>query len=82
MGPRTIDLDLLVYGSLAVDQPGLVLPHPRMTDRRFVLAPLAEIAPDLRIGSGSDSVSELLQQLPSHEAVERLQLEGWPPPSG
>lgn len=43
---RTIDLDLLLYGSDMIDEPGLTLPHPRMHERRFVLAPLAEIAPD------------------------------------
>ena len=46
-GPRSIDLDILLYGSLIVDTPGLVLPHPRMWERRFVLEPLSEIAPEL-----------------------------------
>ena len=46
-GPRTIDLDLLVYEDETLDEPGLVLPHPRLHERRFVLEPLAEIAPDL-----------------------------------
>ena len=45
--PRTLDLDLLLYGDLILDTPGLTLPHPRMTERAFVLVPLAEIAPDL-----------------------------------
>lgn len=45
---RTLDLDLLAHGGTIVDGPGLVLPHPRMAQRRFVLAPLAEIAPDWR----------------------------------
>jgi len=45
-GPRTIDIDILFYGALRRDQPGLTLPHPRLHERRFVLAPLAEIAPD------------------------------------
>ena len=46
-GPRRIDLDLLVHGATRCDEPGLVLPHPGIADRGFVLAPLAEIAPDL-----------------------------------
>jgi 2-amino-4-hydroxy-6-hydroxymethyldihydropteridine diphosphokinase len=46
-GPRTLDLDLLIYDDLALDEPGLTLPHPRMHERPFVLRPLAEIAPGL-----------------------------------
>lgn len=48
-GPRTVDLDLLVYGDEVVDQPGLRVPHPRLGERRFALEPLAELAPDLVI---------------------------------
>ena len=44
--PRTLDIDLIAYGRQAVDQPGLVIPHPRAHQRRFVMGPLAEIAPD------------------------------------
>ena len=82
MGPRTIDLDLLVYDGLAVDEPGLTLPHPRMLGRRFVLAPLAEIAPELRVGPGGRTVAERLAELGTDEAVERLDLGGWPPQDG
>jgi 2-amino-4-hydroxy-6-hydroxymethyldihydropteridine diphosphokinase len=46
-GPRTLDVDLLLVGDLVVDEPDLVVPHPRMWQRRFVLAPLAELAPEL-----------------------------------
>lgn len=46
-GPRTLDVDVLLVGELRVDEPDLVVPHPRMWDRRFVLAPLAELAPEL-----------------------------------
>jgi len=46
-GPRTIDLDLLLYDDVVLDEPGLTLPHPRMHERRFVLSPLSEIAPDV-----------------------------------
>ena len=47
-GPRTIDLDLLLYGDRILNEPGLIVPHPRMHERLFVLLPLAQIAPDLR----------------------------------
>ena len=47
-GPRTIDLDILLYGDEVVDEAGLVVPHPRMHERDFVLRPLKELAPDLR----------------------------------
>ncbi|MGX5737009.1 2-amino-4-hydroxy-6-hydroxymethyldihydropteridine diphosphokinase [Bosea thiooxidans] len=57
-GPRTLDIDILAYGTEAIDRPGLQLPHPRIAERAFVLAPLAEIAPDRVIGGRS--VAELL----------------------
>ena len=49
-GPRTIDIDILAYGNVTLDEPRLTLPHPRMMERAFVLVPLAEIAPDWTIG--------------------------------
>jgi 2-amino-4-hydroxy-6-hydroxymethyldihydropteridine diphosphokinase len=61
-GPRTIDLDLLVYGDESVDEPGLSVPHPRLHERRFALEPLAELEPDLDI-PGLGRVSELLSRL-------------------
>lgn len=48
-GPRTIDLDLLLYGAEVIDEPGLAVPHPRLHERRFVLEPLAELDPDLTV---------------------------------
>jgi 2-amino-4-hydroxy-6-hydroxymethyldihydropteridine diphosphokinase len=48
-GPRTIDLDILLYGDRTIDEPGLTVPHPRLTERPFVLAPLADVVPDARI---------------------------------
>ena len=62
LGPRTIDLDLLVYGDEVVDEPGLTLPHPRLHERRFVLEPLVELAPTL-IVPGRGQVSALLAKL-------------------
>jgi 2-amino-4-hydroxy-6-hydroxymethyldihydropteridine diphosphokinase len=52
-GPRTLDIDILTYGSAAVDEPGLQIPHPRIAERAFVLAPLAEIAPGLLIAGST-----------------------------
>jgi 2-amino-4-hydroxy-6-hydroxymethyldihydropteridine diphosphokinase len=51
-GPRTIDLDLLLYGGEVVDEPGLTVPHPRLAERLFVLEPLHELAPDLVLPDG------------------------------
>ena len=51
-GPRTIDLDLLLYGEEAVDEPGLTVPHPRLAERQFVLEPLYELAPELTLPDG------------------------------
>ena len=61
-GPRVVDLDLLVYGDLHVDEPGLRVPHPRLHERRFVLEPLAELDPDLEI-PGYGPMSDLLAAL-------------------
>jgi 2-amino-4-hydroxy-6-hydroxymethyldihydropteridine diphosphokinase len=51
-GPRTIDLDLLLYGHETVDEPGLTVPHPRLAERQFVLEPLCELDPDLTLPDG------------------------------
>jgi 2-amino-4-hydroxy-6-hydroxymethyldihydropteridine diphosphokinase len=59
-GPRTIDIDILFYGSAVVRTPELVIPHPRFAVRRFVLEPLAELAPDLRDPISRRTVRELL----------------------
>ena len=61
-GPRTIDLDLLLYGDESFDEPGLTVPHPRLHGRAFVLEPLAELDPDL-IVPGRGSLETLLRNL-------------------
>ena len=76
-GPRTLDIDILTYGAVSIDEPGLQVPHPRIAQRAFVLAPLAEIAPAIMIGGRTVSAlwSEMeepgLQVEP--EETERLQ---------
>ncbi len=67
-GPRTLDLDLLIYGDLQVESPGLVLPHPRIAERAFVLVPLADLAPDLAI-AGVGAVRDLLARVDARECV-------------
>ena len=66
-GPRTIDLDILLYGDLELNEPGLTLPHPRLAQRRFVLAPLAELAPELVVPGLGVSVRDLLSKLDASE---------------
>lgn len=64
-GPRTVDLDLLLYGDQPVNQEGLVVPHPRMQDRAFVLLPLLELAPSIRIpgiGPAADRLATISAQ--------------------
>ena len=62
-GPRTLDIDILLYGDLIVDQPGLLIPHPRMHERRFVLAPAAEIAGEVLHPGLDAAVADLVSQL-------------------
>jgi len=63
MGPRTIDIDILLYGNSIVTTPALEIPHPRFRARRFVLAPLADLAPELRDPVTRKTVRELLGEL-------------------
>lgn len=62
-GPRTLDLDILLYGNEILNQPGLEIPHPRLAERAFVLIPLAEIASNLAVPGTARTVQQLLQGL-------------------
>jgi 2-amino-4-hydroxy-6-hydroxymethyldihydropteridine diphosphokinase len=61
-GPRTIDLDLLLYGDETVDEPGLTVPHPRLHERRFALEPLVDLDPELAV-PGRGPVKDILSEL-------------------
>lgn len=71
-GPRSMDLDLLLFGDKVINEESLVVPHPRLSDRRFVLQPLCEIAPDLLHPLTGRSIRELLLSLKSVETVIKL----------
>ena len=72
-GPRTIDIDILLFGDAILDGPALTIPHPAMHQRRFVLEPLAEIAPEVRHSVLKKTIRELLDALPAGQEVRKLQ---------
>lgn len=67
-GPRTIDIDILLYDDLMIQTPDLVVPHPDLRRRAFVLVPLAEVAPDLRLPTG-ETVGDVLMAIPDRAEV-------------
>ena len=71
-GPRTIDIDVLLLGSQIINSPGLTIPHPAMHQRRFVLEPLSEIAPEAQHPLLKKKVSELREALPAGQAVRQF----------
>ena len=81
-GPRTLDLDILLFDDRQISEPGLVIPHPRLAERLFVLMPLGEIAPKLVSAGSGRTVSQLLDTLNSttkdkENAVLPLQFDRW-----
>jgi 2-amino-4-hydroxy-6-hydroxymethyldihydropteridine diphosphokinase len=71
-GPREIDIDILLFGTSVVQTPELGIPHPRMTERRFVLVPFAEIAPGVRHPVVKVTIAELLAATPDRSQVRRV----------
>jgi 2-amino-4-hydroxy-6-hydroxymethyldihydropteridine diphosphokinase len=79
-GPRTLDLDILLFGDCVIDEPGLHLPHPRLAERAFVLVPLNEIAPEATEPRSGATVAELLRRLATGNtarAVARIESQAW-----
>lgn len=68
-GPRSIDLDILFYGSSVILSRELEVPHPRLTERRFVLIPMAQLAPEFRHPVAHKSITQLLAETPDHSEV-------------
>ena len=74
-GPRTIDLDILLFGNSVIGTPSLTVPHPAMHQRRFVLQPLSEIAPEVRHPVLKRTIKELLNALPPGQTVNKFPLK-------
>lgn len=72
-GPRTIDIDILLFGDLVVKSAGLTIPHPALHQRRFVLGPLAEIAPDVRHPVLKKTAAQMRDALPPGQIVRKLE---------
>ena len=79
-GPRTLDLDILLFGDCVIDEPGLRIPHPRLAERAFVLSPLNEIAPEAVEPRSRATIAELLRKLTNStggDAVLRIDGGAW-----
>jgi 2-amino-4-hydroxy-6-hydroxymethyldihydropteridine diphosphokinase len=81
-GPRTLDLDILLFDNLQIDEPDLAIPHPRLAERAFVLVPLGEIAPDAVVPRLQKTLAQLLATLRENsasdsDAVVRVQSDAW-----
>lgn len=81
-GPRTLDLDILLFGELEISEPDLEIPHPRLAERAFVLVPLNEIAAHVIVPGHDQTVAQLLARLldgraSDSDAVVRVECEGW-----
>jgi 2-amino-4-hydroxy-6-hydroxymethyldihydropteridine diphosphokinase len=81
-GPRTVDLDILLFADMKINEPGLVIPHPRLAERAFVLIPLCEIAPGAVDAGSGRTVSQLLNSLNKNaesgtDAVFPIQSDAW-----
>ncbi|MGB5833725.1 MAG: 2-amino-4-hydroxy-6-hydroxymethyldihydropteridine diphosphokinase [Thiohalocapsa sp.] len=75
-GPRTIDLDMLLFGDQVIDSPDLMVPHPALLERDFMLDPLVEIAPDVRHPVGERPLSSLTDKIRYRQIIERLEERG------
>ncbi|MBA4495796.1 2-amino-4-hydroxy-6-hydroxymethyldihydropteridine diphosphokinase [Paenactinomyces guangxiensis] len=74
-GPRTIDIDILLYENRVIKQEDLQIPHPRMKERAFVLIPLRELAPHIEIPGSDQTLVDLIRQLPPDQEIRPLQVD-------
>ena len=75
--PRTIDIDILYFGEQQINEADLIIPHPRLAERRFVLVPLATICPDMIVKGTGQTVRSLLRELPERGEEVKLVQQDW-----